>query len=127
MAYVPLKDYGYGKLMDDYVFLEDGKRKAEQWGKEIVGLKMEHREESSVKPLPAKSLALKKALSEREIQVDFLPDGMERRRKNQSHYNQKYVSFTPTNYPILMHTMSQKPTRPTLHGIQIRFPALPIR
>lgn len=83
-AYVPLKDYGYGKLMDDYVFLEEGKRKAEAWGREIVGMKM-------VKegPPAGKTVALQRALRDAGVVVEFLPEGMEKRKKNQSHYNQK--------------------------------------
>jgi hypothetical protein len=99
-AYVPMKDYGYGKMMDDYVFLEDGKRKAEQWSKEIVGLKMgtdrSTMEGNASGPrqavLSSKTLALQQALREKGMFVDFLPEGMERRRRNQSHYNPKYVS-----------------------------------
>lgn len=77
-------------MMDDYVFLEQGKRKAEAWEKEITGLKMAGGEGAG-RQVPARVVALKKALEGRGIQVDFLPDGMERRRRNQSHYNHKYV------------------------------------
>jgi hypothetical protein len=33
---VLLKDYGYGALMDDYKWLEEGRRRVEAWGKDIV-------------------------------------------------------------------------------------------
>jgi hypothetical protein len=33
---VALKDYGYGAMMDDYVWLEEGRRRVEGWGKEII-------------------------------------------------------------------------------------------
>lgn len=92
-AFVPLKDYGYGKLMDDYVFLEEGKRRAEGWEREITGMKMAAA--TGTGQVPAKVAGLKRALGERGIQVDFLADGMERRRKNQSHYNTKYVLPRP--------------------------------
>jgi hypothetical protein len=85
--------------MDDYVFLEDGKRKAEQWGKEIVGMKMD-REDGGGRQVVGKSLALRRALALRGIDVDFLPEGMERRRKNQSHYNQKYVTPSFTSHHV---------------------------
>ncbi|KAJ9115604.1 hypothetical protein QFC20_000929 [Naganishia adeliensis] len=133
VAYVPLKDYGYGKLMDDYVFLEDGKRKAERWGKEIVGMKMD-RDEGGGRQVVGKSLALRRALAERGIDVDFLPEGMERRRKNQSHYNQKtqlvqlsmefkYASPDPSSTtskePTPIHQMQNIPLNATstLHRI----------
>lgn len=35
-AYVPMNQYGYMALMDDYVYLEDVGRKVGEWGKEIV-------------------------------------------------------------------------------------------
>ncbi|KAJ9125270.1 hypothetical protein QFC22_000225 [Naganishia vaughanmartiniae] len=89
-------------MMDDYVFLEQGKRKVEQWGKEIVGLKMASTAvqtgsagqgvpSSSSSSSSGKTAALQHALREKGILVDFLPEGMERRRKNQSHYNPKYA------------------------------------
>lgn len=117
-----MKDYGYGKLMDDYVFLEDGKRKAEHWGKEIVQLKMGaggdqsgegHGQGSGARHTApsGKTLALQQALREKGIFVDFLPEGMERRRRNQSHYNPKCVSLLlQTTHPggdlVLMHVAS---------------------
>ncbi|KAI0347188.1 hypothetical protein BDW22DRAFT_1387206 [Trametopsis cervina] len=35
-AYIPMNQYGYMALMDDYTFLEDVGRKIGDWGKEIV-------------------------------------------------------------------------------------------
>ncbi|GHJ85701.1 hypothetical protein NliqN6_2103 [Naganishia liquefaciens] len=78
-AYVPMNAYGYGTMMSDYVFLEEGKRKVERWGKGIEGIKMGSGS--------GKCAALRGALAGLGVRVDFLPEGMERRRKNQSHYN----------------------------------------
>ena len=35
-AYIPMNQYGYMALVDDYTFLEDVGRKVGEWGKEIV-------------------------------------------------------------------------------------------
>lgn len=35
-AKIPLKEYGYGAMMDDYKWLEEGRRRVEGWGQEIV-------------------------------------------------------------------------------------------
>ncbi|KAJ9101933.1 hypothetical protein QFC19_005014 [Naganishia cerealis] len=132
-----MKDYGYGKLMDDYVFLEDGKRKAEQWGKEIIDLKMgssdcvgEGQNDITRKAaISGKTLALQQALRERGVYVDFLPEGMERRRRNQSHYNPKYVPriFHPVDFVLTLsklagwHHVMQEQTSPDLYGVPIPF------
>ena len=77
--------YGYGTMMDDYVFLEEGKRRVESWGKGIEGMKQG--------AVSGKCAALRRALRGLGVRVDFLPEGMERRRKNQSHYNPKYARW----------------------------------
>lgn len=80
--------------MDDYVFLEEGKRRAEAWGKGISGMKGGAGTGTGTGTgagVSGKCVALQRALNDVGIHVDFLPDGMERRRKNQSHYNPKYV------------------------------------
>ncbi|KAJ9108920.1 hypothetical protein QFC21_000241 [Naganishia friedmannii] len=122
-----MKDYGYGKLMDDYVFLEDGKRKAEQWGKEIVGLKLGS-DRSAEGPggggprqavNSGKTLALQQALREKGMYADFLPEGMERRRRNQSHFNPKTKHLQISmefRYPSPVH--SERSTVNTDHAIQ---------
>src|SRR5882757_1764314 len=35
VKYVPMKEYGYGALMSDYVYLEDVGRSVQEWGREI--------------------------------------------------------------------------------------------
>jgi hypothetical protein len=99
-----MNEYGYGKLMDDYRYLEDGRRKVEQWGKGIKEQKMAtatqvggqlRKGAVTVHPVGEgsarirKMQALQDELARRDIEVEFLPDGMERRSRNQSSFNPK--------------------------------------
>ncbi|TRM68437.1 hypothetical protein BD626DRAFT_481730 [Schizophyllum amplum] len=103
--YVPLKEYGYGTLMDDYTFLEDVGRHVGQWGKEIVkgGLNAvpttgvargmaRTRGGAARRPGGRQSVkrdTLKAQLEAHDIDVDFLPSGMERKKLNQSTWDFK--------------------------------------
>ncbi|CAL1700908.1 unnamed protein product [Somion occarium] len=110
-AYVPMNQYGYMALMDDYVFLEDVGRKVGDWGKEIVqggytsttdgnrgrGRDLRGRgrgrgRETAIvhgNPIRNKRDTLKMELDFRDIEMDMLPVGMERRTLNQSTWDFK--------------------------------------
>ena len=93
-------------MMDDYIFLEDMSRKVGDWGKEIVrggysfgngdnkgrgrgrGMKGRGRGGGSGR---TKRDVLKLQLEARDIDMDLLPIGMERRKVNQSSWDFKYV------------------------------------
>jgi hypothetical protein len=105
VAYVPLNKYGWGTMMDDYVFLEDIGRKVGDWGKEIVrgrfaqGARGAGRGRGRVMGRGGmagggrtKRDLLKMQLELRDIEMDLLPVGMERRKVNQSCWDSKYVS-----------------------------------
>jgi len=106
VEYVPMNAYGYGTLMNDYVFLEEVGRKSEEWGKKMAkdgiargsmstrgagrsrgrgqrgqrggaGQKMDRR------------AYLAMQLSFRDVDMDVLPIGMERTKRNQSHWDSK--------------------------------------
>jgi hypothetical protein len=105
--------YGYGTMMNDYVFLEDIGRKKEEWGREIVkGSLMAGREQqrgggrgrgrgrggaSSRKEQQTRTKrdVLKARLEEMAIDVDLVPLGMQRRNLNQSIFDLK------RNIPLL--------------------------
>ena len=98
--------------MDDFVFLEDMSRKVGNWGREIVrggysfgngdtrgrgrgrGMKGRGRggrgDGGSGR---TKRDMLKLQLEARDIDMDLLPIGMERRKVNQSSWDFKYVFF----------------------------------
>jgi hypothetical protein len=105
-----MNEYGWGKMMDDYVFLEDMSRKVGDWGKEIVrgGYSFgnednKRRERGGGRGMKGRGRGggggsgrtkrdvLKLQLEARDINMDLLPIGMERRRVNQSSWDYKYV------------------------------------
>ncbi|PFH52635.1 hypothetical protein AMATHDRAFT_139639 [Amanita thiersii Skay4041] len=98
--YIPMNKYGWGAMMDDYVFLEEMGRKVGDWGREIVRGKYDLRPGSSSqtkrKPMhvnvtrgKTKRDILKLQLEARDIEMDLLPVGMERRKVNQSCWDNK--------------------------------------
>ncbi|KAF9569368.1 hypothetical protein CPC08DRAFT_653352 [Agrocybe pediades] len=113
VAYVPMNQYTWGKMMDDYVFLEEMGRKVGEVGKEIVrggymaggpgadargGRGMMrgrgargrgrggHNAGGNGK---TKRDILKMQLDIRDIDMELLPNGMERRKLNQSSWDSK--------------------------------------
>lgn len=106
MAYVPLNKYGWGTMMNDYGFLEDAGRRVGDWGKEIVrggyglrgldGAKGRGRGRDGRgrgghvrgRGVTKRDL-LKMQLEARDIEMDLLPMGMERRKVNQSSWDYK--------------------------------------
>ena len=97
-------------MMNDYVFLEDAGRRIGDWGKEIVrggyGLRGSDDARGRGRGGDAKSRRgygrgrggtkrdlLKMQLEARDIDMDLLPVGMERRKMNQSSWDYKYMFF----------------------------------
>ena len=96
-------------MMDDYVFLEDMSRKVGDWGREIVrgGYSFGNGDNRGRRGRGrgvgrgrggggsgrTKRDVLKLQLEARDIDMDLLPIGMERRKVNQSSWDFKYVSF----------------------------------
>ena len=95
--YVKMNEYGWGTMMNDYVFLEDIGRKVEEWGQEIGrgrftmppghGRGREQRNHHKGN----KRDTLKTQLELMDIEMDLLPTGMERSKLNQSTWNAKCV------------------------------------
>ena len=100
VGYVPMNEYGWGKMMDDYVFLEDISRKVGDWGREIVrgGYSFGNgdnrgrgRGGGGGGSGRTKRDVLKLQLEVRDIDMDLLPIGMEKRKVNQSSWDFKFV------------------------------------
>ncbi|KAI0353558.1 hypothetical protein OH77DRAFT_1407052 [Trametes cingulata] len=107
-AYVPMNQYGYMTLMNDYTFLEEMGRKVGDWGREIVqggytargadggrgGRDARGRGRgrgrggAHGKPASKRDI-LKMQLDFRDIELELLPNGMERRTLNQSTWDFK--------------------------------------
>ncbi|KZT12549.1 uncharacterized protein LAESUDRAFT_718816 [Laetiporus sulphureus 93-53] len=111
-AYVPMNQYGYMALMSDYTFLEDVGRRVGDWGREIVQGRYtaSTQEVGRVRATPMRSRGrgrgmrggpagggklrskrevLKMSLDFRDIEMELLPNGMERRILNQSTWDFK--------------------------------------
>lgn len=109
-AYVPMNQYGYGALVDDYVFLEEVGRKVENWGQEIMkeGLLASVQKSGTGHARSMrggrgrgrgagrmfgrgqdKRSFLATQLGLRDIDMDVLPSGMKRARQNSSWWDVK--------------------------------------
>lgn len=89
--------------MDDYTFLEDVGRHVSNWGREIARGRLGHGEtrdrgqgrgrgrgaSMTMGPPKTKREILKVQLEARDIDMDLLPMGMERRKLNQSSWDVK--------------------------------------
>lgn len=111
VAYVPPNKYGYGQMMDDYAFLEETRRKVEGWGTSSAvggaagasgpastagpqgkGKKAQHpQQQGGGAGAQARNDVLAREVQARlgGARVVFLPEGMQRRRLNQSGWNLK--------------------------------------
>jgi hypothetical protein len=97
-----MNEYGWGTMMNDYVFLEDMGRKVSEWGRDITrgGLQVRGRGGGNMRGRGrgggaghTKRDTLKMLLEARDIDMEQLPIGMERRKHNQSSWDAKSVSF----------------------------------
>ena len=92
---MPVKEYGHGVLMNDYVYLEDVGRKVKEWGRDIGKGKYQVTERDRVgsgRRRKSKKEALQIQLEIREIPLVLLPPGMEKKKSNQSHWDPKFRS-----------------------------------
>ncbi len=102
--FIPMNRYTHGTMMDDYVFLEDMNKRVSDWGNDIVrgnyGTLRGRRGRGGMGTRLGKTRngisrtkrdVLKSQLELRDIEIDLLPSGMERRMLNQSTWDSKYV------------------------------------
>ena len=115
--FVPMNRYTNGTMMDDYVFLEDMSRRVGECGQDIVrnGYRMVRggRGRGLVGPrrpgrgaFEKKRDMLKLQLELRDIEMDLLPSGMERRKLNHSTWDPKCVSWSRPFFPWLSSTLT---------------------
>jgi hypothetical protein len=95
VKYVPMKEYGYDALMNDYVYLEDVGRKVKDWGRDIGKGKYQvtERDRAGGWKKKSKRETLQIQLEIREIPLVLLPPGMERKNLNQSYWDSKLRSL----------------------------------
>ncbi|PVG03467.1 hypothetical protein CPB86DRAFT_793398 [Serendipita vermifera] len=111
-----MNEYKYGRFVQDYVFLEEMGRRVSEWGKDIQkkhlvetmsgnagvngrrqmrggggGLGANHQRYGArgTKHAKTKREVLQEKLEELDIEMMFLPDGMNRRKVNQSTFDNK--------------------------------------
>ncbi|KDQ29078.1 hypothetical protein PLEOSDRAFT_50176 [Pleurotus ostreatus PC15] len=111
-AYVPMNKYGWGTMMNDFVFLEDLGRKVSDWGKEIVKGGLDHGANPGGRgrgrggmarggPSRTKRDILKIQLDIRDIDMELLPNGMEKRKLNQSIWDfKKQTAFLTIEFKV---------------------------
>lgn len=108
-AFVPLAKYTQGTWDGDYALLEATRRQVAEFGAGIAADEVAPRGQDSgrgrgrgrgrggrgggaaARPRKSKLDGLKWAVGQVGAEVDVLPDGMQRRRQNQSSWNPKYV------------------------------------
>jgi hypothetical protein len=85
--------YSWGTLADDYTYLEDIGRNVANWGRGIVNLNKGRggRGPRGRSVLPPKCETLRVQLAARDIEIRFVPDGMEKRRLSQSSWDVRCV------------------------------------
>jgi len=99
-----LTEFGQGDWGGDYAYLESGRRKIADWGKDLPqttlhGLGHGERGRGNGRPGqgqghgkkrgPPKLEGLRRELEMRGVEVEFMPEGMGRRKLNQSTWNPK--------------------------------------
>lgn len=100
-AYVPLNKITQGTWDGDYTWLEQGRRQVAEWGE---GITAEEAERAAKGETPRRGRGgarggrgikrsrldgLRWAANEIGAEVDLVPDGMQRRKTNQSSWNAK--------------------------------------
>ena len=102
---MPMNQYGWGTMTNDYVFLEDVGRKVGEWGMEISrggyttrtadrpgrgrGRGRDRKTASHGHMGRVKQEILKQQLELRDIDMELLPTGMERSKQNKSMWDFK--------------------------------------
>lgn len=104
--FVPMNRYTYGTMMDDYVFLENVGRRLSEWGQDIArgrygtvqGRRGRGRmgrgngTRAYVSRTEKKRDMLRSQLELRDVEIDLLPAGMQRRSLNHSTWDTKCVN-----------------------------------
>lgn len=91
-AYVAMNQYGWGTMMNDYTYLEHVGRHVTDWGREIVkgGFSQVSAKKRNNRAVgKSKRDFLKLELEKLDITMDLMPNGMERRKLNQSYWDTK--------------------------------------
>jgi len=121
--FVPANRYTYGTMTDDYVFLEDVSRRVCEWGQDIArggyggGTLRGRRGRGGMGRGKTREIlsrkkrdVLKLQLELRDMEVDLLPAGMQRRLLNHSTWDPKCVDLTRLCATTCLHRNSLLPS-----------------
>ncbi|WVQ71015.1 hypothetical protein IAR50_000540 [Cryptococcus sp. DSM 104548] len=115
--FVPLNQFTQGTWSDDYKWLEDGRRQVASWGK---GIKVEEvdgganagrgRGRGRGGPVGrgqkrSRTDGMRRELLKLGCRAEFMPEGMGRKKMNQSSWNQKYGQLHLTIHLLIPHTL----------------------
>lgn len=111
--FVPMKDYDYNQMLDDYQFLNQIGRVVSSTGRSLGDAHMLPQDATpgpGVRRGPASQQrrdALAKQLGFHKLPIMLLPDGMSRRKMNRTHWDAKYVVHSHTgNDPCYIQSSS---------------------
>lgn len=103
--FVPMKEYDYNQMLEDYQFLNQVGRMVTERGRELSNGKMLAPEKPAAGPSsrhgPAaqqRREALGKQIAFHKLPIMLVPDGMSRRKQNRSHWDAKYVLIPGLTY-----------------------------
>ncbi|ODN84372.1 hypothetical protein L202_00336 [Cryptococcus amylolentus CBS 6039] len=120
--YVPLNQFTQGTWSDDYKWLEDGRRQVAGWGQgvkveEVEGGGNAGRGRGRGRGGPAgrgqkrsRTDGMRRELLKWGCRAEFMPEGMGRKKMNQSSWNQKSGQLHLTIHLIIPHTLLAEPT-----------------
>ncbi|CAE6450135.1 unnamed protein product [Rhizoctonia solani] len=106
--YVPMNEYGWGTLADDYSYLEDLGRDVATWGRDLSKGKGKGKWKSP------KLEGLRVQLAARDVKIHFVAEGMEKRRLNQSSWDPRTKTIYLT-VEFIFHLGGQQPIRILTH------------
>lgn len=101
--FVPMRDYDYNQMMQDYQFLSQVGRVVTSAGRELTDSNLVSDDKS--KPGPPRRLTasqqrreqLAKQLGFQRLPIMLLPNGMSKRKQNRTSWESKYVCITLTD------------------------------
>ncbi|CAE7154057.1 unnamed protein product [Rhizoctonia solani] len=113
--YVPMNEYSWGTLASDYSYLEDLGRSAASWGRDLSKGKGKGKWKSP------KLEALRVQLAARDVKIQFVAEGMEKRRLNQSSWDPRTKTIYLT-VEFIFHLQDSPPVRILTHRNNFSLP-----
>ncbi|CAE6536942.1 unnamed protein product [Rhizoctonia solani] len=113
--YVPMNEYNWGALADDYSYLEDLGRDVATWGRDLS------KSRGKGKGRSPKLEALRVQLAARDVRIQFVAEGMEKRRLNQSSWDPRTKTIYLT-VEFIFHLGGQSPVRILTHRNNLSLP-----